>query len=102
MEHPFAMLFVLALALSTATRLWLAARQVRHVRAHRAAVPASFADTISLASHQKAADYTVAKTRLGMLDVLLSALIALALTLDRKSTRLNSSHSQQSRMPSSA
>lgn len=74
------MLFILALALATATRLWLAARQVRHVRAHREAVPASFADAISLASHQKAADYTVAKTRLGMLDIGLSALVALVLT----------------------
>ena len=80
METPFAMLFLLALTLCTATRLWLAGRQVRHVRAHREAVPASFADTISLASHHKAADYTVAKTRLGMLDVLLSAAIALVLT----------------------
>ena len=80
METPFAMLFLLALALATATRLWLAARQVRHVRAHREAVPASFADTIPLASHQKAADYTVAKTRLGMLDILLSAAVALVLT----------------------
>ena len=80
MEHPFALTFVLALALATATRLWLAGRQVRHVRAHRGAVPASFAESISLASHQKAADYTVAKARLGMLDIVLSAAVALVLT----------------------
>jgi STE24 endopeptidase len=51
------------------------------VRAHRAAVPAAFADTIPLAAHQTAADYTVAKSRLGVIDVLLDAAILLALTL---------------------
>ena len=51
-------------ALASATRLWLAWRQVRHVRAHRDAVPPAFAQAISLAAHQKAADYTVAKNRL--------------------------------------
>ena len=62
---PFTWLFLAALAAATGTRLWLAARQVRHVRAHRDAVPASFAGAIPLAAHQKAADYTVAKARLG-------------------------------------
>jgi len=74
-------LFLAALAAATLTRLWLARRQMRHVRAHRDAVPAGFADAIPLAAHQKAADYTVAKARLGMLDVLLGAAVLLALTL---------------------
>jgi STE24 endopeptidase len=73
--------FLAALAASTATRLWLAQRQMRHVRANRNAVPGTFADAIPLASHQKAADYTVAKSRLGMIDVLVSAALALLLTL---------------------
>ncbi|HYN13507.1 MAG TPA: M48 family metallopeptidase [Burkholderiales bacterium] len=63
------------------TRLWLAQRQIHHVRAHRGAVPALFAESIPLASHQKAADYTVAKSRLGMVDTLLDAAILLILTL---------------------
>ena len=74
-------LFLAALAASSAARLWLAARQVRHVRAHREAVPPTFAEAIPLSAHQKAADYTVAKTRLGMIDVALGALVLLALTL---------------------
>ncbi|HEX7055258.1 MAG TPA: M48 family metallopeptidase [Burkholderiales bacterium] len=74
-------LFLAALALATATRLWLSARQIRHVRAHRGAVPETFADAIPLAAHQKAADYTVAKARLGMVEVLVSAALLLALTL---------------------
>jgi STE24 endopeptidase len=79
--NAFTWLFLVALLASTATRLWLAARQARHVRAHRDAVPASFAGSISLAAHQKAADYTVAKTRVGMLDVLINAALLLILTL---------------------
>ena len=81
MSNAFTWVFLAALALAGATRLWLALRQVRHVRAHRAAVPPTFADSIALPAHQKAADYTVAKTRLGIIDTLLDAAVLLALTL---------------------
>jgi STE24 endopeptidase len=74
-------LFLAALVLASATRLWLAQRQIRHVRAHRDAVPETFAEAIPLAAHQKAADYTAAKTRLGMVDVLVGAALVLVLTL---------------------
>ncbi|HSG74518.1 MAG TPA: M48 family metallopeptidase [Burkholderiales bacterium] len=79
--NAFSWIFLAALAAATLARLWLAQRQVAHVRAHRDAVPAEFADAIPLSAHQKAADYTVAKARLGMLDVLLGAAVLLALTL---------------------
>src|SRR3954468_17929450 len=81
MTNGFTWAFLAALAAATATRLWLAARQMRHVSAHRGAVPATFAETIPLEAHQKAADYTVAKARLGMLDLLVGAALTLALTL---------------------
>ncbi len=81
MTNAFTWLFVAALAAATAARIWLGRRQIRHVRAHRAAVPATFAQAIPLPAHQKAADYTVAKSRLGMLDVLIGGALALALTL---------------------
>ena len=81
MLNAFTGVFLTALGAALALRLWLAARQVRHVLAHRAAVPSAFADTIPLASHQTAADYTVAKSRLGMVDVILDAAILVALTL---------------------
>jgi STE24 endopeptidase len=80
MSNAFTWLFLLALALATGTRLWLAMRQTRHVLAHRDAVPESFSGTIPLAAHQKAADYTVVKTRLAMADVCLSIALTLALT----------------------
>lgn len=81
MINAFTGVFLAALAAATATRLWLAARQVRHVRAHRAAVPAEFAESIPLAAHQTAADYTVAKSRLGMIEGLLDPAVLLLLTL---------------------
>jgi len=81
MENAFTWVFLAALGTATATRLWLAQRQIRHVHAHREAVPGMFADSIPLAAHQKAADYTVAKARLGIMDTLLDALILLVLTL---------------------
>ena len=77
----FTWIFLAALGAATATRLWLSLRQIRHVRAHRGAVPGMFAGSIPLAAHQKAADYTVAKARLGIVDTLLDALILLAFTL---------------------
>jgi STE24 endopeptidase len=71
--NPFTWLFLAALAAATAVRFWLARRQIRHVRAHRDAVPQTFAAAISLPAHQKAADYSVAKTRLGVVEVTLAA-----------------------------
>lgn len=79
--NAFTFTFLGALALATGTRLWLAARQVRHVRAHRGAVPESFADAIPLPAHQKAADYTVAKVKLGVADLSVDVVMLLALTL---------------------
>src|SRR5437868_3812165 len=81
MPNALTWVFLAALALASGTRLWLGARQIRHVQAHRDAVPASFNSTIGLSAHQKAADYTSAKTRLGMLDVLINAATLLVFTL---------------------
>jgi STE24 endopeptidase len=63
------------------TKLWLMSRQVRHVAQHRDQVPAAFAHTISLEAHQKAADYTMAKARVGVADMGLDALTLVAWTL---------------------
>src|SRR6202521_2619307 len=79
--NVFTFLFLLALGVSVALQLWLAQRQVRHVTSHRTAVPAHFAGRIALAAHQKAADYTVARTRLSTVDILIDTWVLLALTL---------------------
>jgi STE24 endopeptidase len=77
----FTALFVAALAATLGVRLWLAQRQIAHVRAHRAATPAPFADRVNDVAHRKAADYTIAKQRLGEGETLADALVLLALTL---------------------
>jgi len=79
--HVFSIIFIAALALATATRLWLAWRHVNHVAAHRGRVPDAFSGSIDLAAHEKAADYTCARTRFGMANVSWDALVLLALTL---------------------
>jgi STE24 endopeptidase len=77
----FTSLFLLALAVSLVLQLWLARRHVQYVLAHRSAVPPHFVDRVTLSAHQKAADYTAARTRVGMVDLLLDAAVLLALTL---------------------
>ena len=77
----FSILFVTFFVLTLALRFWLSARQMRHVVAHRGAVPADFAEKISLASHQKAAAYTVAKTQFGLASLLFSSAVTLGFTL---------------------
>lgn len=77
----FTKLFIAALLLATAIKLWLAQRQLKHVSAHREKVPDAFSDKITLADHQKAADYTCAKTRMGMITAVFEAVLLLAFTL---------------------
>ena len=75
------LVFALALAASLLLRFWLASRQIRHVARHRDAVPAAFTGHVSLAAHQKAADYTIAKTRFGLLELALGSAVLLGWTL---------------------
>ena len=73
--------FAIALALQLLVQLWLNTRQVRYVAQHRHEVPQSFTSHISLAAHQKAADYTLAKARFGLLHMAWGAVILLGWTL---------------------
>ena len=79
--QTFTVVFLAALALTTGLRLWLAQRHIRHIAHCRSEVPADFADHIDLAAHQKAADYSIAKTRLGVVDLLIGTALLIALTL---------------------
>ena len=81
MPQTLTIVFLIACALTFGGRLLLAGRQIRHVRAHRDAVPAEFAERIALASHQKAADYTIDRTRTGMLGTAIEAGVLLVFTL---------------------
>ncbi|WP_066705617.1 M48 family metallopeptidase [Curvibacter delicatus] len=73
--------FAVALLLGLVLKYWLATRQLRHVARHRSAVPVAFTETITLAAHQKAADYTLAKTRFGLLETAVGAAVLLGWTL---------------------
>ena len=77
----FTLVFLAALASTTAARLWLSARNIRYIAAKREAVPAEFTGRIALAAHQKAADYSIAKARIGLVATLVGAAFTLALTL---------------------
>lgn len=73
--------FAAFLVAGLAVKFWLATRQVRHVAQHRDSVPAPFAGTVTLAAHQKAAGYTIAKSRVGLLETAFGAAVLLAWTL---------------------
>ena len=77
----FSVLFVSFLVLTLAVRFWLGSRHIRHILAHRHAVPPQFAEKIPLAAHQKAADYTVAKTKMGLLMMVVNAIVLIGFTL---------------------
>ena len=74
-------LLVGALLTNVVLKLWLNARQVRHVAKHRGDVPPAFASQISLSDHQKAADYTLAKAKVAQLDILIDAFVLVGWTL---------------------
>ena len=80
-SYAFTLLFSAALVLVLLTKFYLASRQIRHVAQHRNNVPAAFAGTISLASHQKAADYTITKARFGLLELAFGTAVLVGWTL---------------------
>jgi STE24 endopeptidase len=73
--------FAITLLAGAALKYWLSWRQIRHVAQHRGQVPDAFARTVTLAAHQKAADYTIAKARFGLLELALGAALLLGWTL---------------------
>jgi STE24 endopeptidase len=77
----FTTAFAAALVIGLLVKFWLASRQVRHVARHRGAVPAAFEHKITLAAHQKAADYTIAKARFGMVEMAWGTALLLGWTL---------------------
>lgn len=80
MHWPTA-LFIAAVLVAMAVELWLAGRQIAAVEAHRDRIPEPFAGRLSADEHLKAADYTVAKVRLGRIGTVINAALTLALTV---------------------
>jgi STE24 endopeptidase len=78
----FSIVFALFVLAALAWRTWLGIRQARHVAKHRDSVPADFVAFIPLEAHRKAADYTLDKQRLGLIETLvIDGALLLALTL---------------------
>jgi STE24 endopeptidase len=77
----FSIVFAALLVAGLAVKYWLATRQIRFVAQHRNAVPTAFAQNISLAAHQKAADYTLTKSRFGLLELAFGTAVLVGWTL---------------------
>ena len=77
----FTALFLSLLVLTTLIRFWLGRRHIAYIQSHRNTVPPAFASNISLDAHQKAADYSSAKTRLVIIESFVQAILLFALTL---------------------
>ena len=77
---PFGITFLVVLMAATGLRLWLGYRHIAYVQAHRNAVPAQFSADVTLDAHQRAADYTSAKTRLALLSTAVDTALLLWLT----------------------
>ena len=80
-ETLWTALFCALLLFGWTTRVWLAGRQMRHVVRHRDQVPAPFDQQVDAQAHRKAADYTIAKTRLGVIESTLAAAVLVGWTL---------------------
>jgi STE24 endopeptidase len=81
MNHPFTLVFLVFLAVTSCVQIWLARRQIRFISSHREAVPDEFTGKVTLEAHQKAADYSIAKLRLGFIEILIGVVLLLAWTL---------------------
>lgn len=79
--NTFTIIFLIALVISYSIQFWLAMRQKSYVQQHRDRVPQAFSKSVSLAAHQKAADYTIEKGKLGDIDSVVGLIFLLLLTL---------------------
>ncbi len=78
--NNFSYVFLLFLVTGVFLQWYLCRRHIRHIQAHRDAVPAAFKDKIPLSAHQKAADYCTAKTATTMTELIISASLLLIWT----------------------
>lgn len=81
MASTLTIIFISLLVLTTLTRLWLGRRQIDYVQKNRVKVPVAFSENITLEAHQKAADYSTAKTKLGLNEMIVQALLLIGFTI---------------------
>nr|WP_246233520.1 M48 family metallopeptidase [Pelistega europaea] len=85
----FSIIFIVLLLIQTLTQCYLSVRQIRYVSQHKGQVPEAFAHKISLTSHQRAADYTIARQRLHLIEIFINVIVLLGFTLFGGLTALN-------------
>ena len=79
--NTFTLIFLGFLAAGIMVQWLLVNRHIRHIRQNRAQVPAAFRGKIPLAAHHKAADYTRAKAKTNLADLIQGAVFILLWTL---------------------
>ena len=81
MALTFNYLIIFLIIFTALAQIWLARRHVAHVTNHRSKVPSPFKDIIKIKDHQKAADYTVAKSNLNVLGLIVEAIFLYLITI---------------------
>ena len=81
MSLTFYYLFLFLLITTTIFQVWLTKRHINHIHKNKITVPAAFSETISISDHQKAADYTISKSKIGIIDLFIQAIFLYLLTL---------------------
>ena len=77
----FSTLFLCSLGASIIVQWILVQRHIKHIQANRESVPNEFSDKIPLEAHQKAADYTRAKAKTGLAELIIGSVFLLLWTL---------------------
>jgi STE24 endopeptidase len=77
----FTTLFLCSLGASIVVQWYLVQRHIKHIRSNRQAVPDAFSDKIPVEAHHKAADYTQAKVKTGLSELIVGSVFLLLWTL---------------------
>ena len=81
MASTFTNLIIVLIAITALSQIWLSRRHIGFVSQHRKKVPVPFKDIIKIKDHQKAADYTVDKSKLNILGLAVEAIFLYFITI---------------------
>ena len=81
MASTFQFLFLVLIIFTVLVQIWLSTRHISHVKIKRSNVPGAFKSIIKSKDHQKAADYTIAKSKLNIIDLIVQAVFLYLLTI---------------------
>ena len=81
MASTFTNLIIVLIAITCLSQIWLSIRHISFVSQNRKKVPAPFKDIIKIKDHQKAADYTIDKSKLNILGLAVEAIFLYFITI---------------------